>query len=135
MVLALMLGVTNHWVSFLAHKHAAGVDFFLLDSRNRDYLRWDEGQMAGFLAEEDRRRVERGEKAFTQFQKDVHLTCMKDIQKIVSLLCSWITGQSTVQEYVVNSRLLVFLRPLMSHLGTPTHEQFLQLALTKETIQ
>lgn len=40
--MATMLGVTNHWVAFLSHKHEKGVHFYLLDSRNRDFLEWNE---------------------------------------------------------------------------------------------
>ena len=39
----MMLGITNHWGAFIALKtEAAGTEFIYLDSRNRDYLNWDE---------------------------------------------------------------------------------------------
>ena len=38
-----MLGITNHWISFLAHKNLNGnIEFLLFDSRNTDYLNWNE---------------------------------------------------------------------------------------------
>ena len=37
-----MMGVTNHWVSLMAHKFNDKVEFFLFDSRNRNYLEKDE---------------------------------------------------------------------------------------------
>ena len=37
-----MLGVTNHWASFIAYKYNDNIEFYFLDSKNRDYLLWTE---------------------------------------------------------------------------------------------
>jgi hypothetical protein len=48
--------------------------------------------MSRFLIEENARREEMGLKPFTEFQKEVHCTCTKDIQICATLFCSWLTG-------------------------------------------
>lgn len=35
-----MMGITNHWITFFAHKYNEKTEFWVLDSRNRDYLKW-----------------------------------------------------------------------------------------------
>lgn len=47
-----MLGVTNHWISFVAHKSCEGVKYIVMDSRNRDFFLWNEDQIRKFLADE-----------------------------------------------------------------------------------
>lgn len=37
-----MLGVTNHWISFVAHKNRQGTHYVVMDSRNRDFFLWTE---------------------------------------------------------------------------------------------
>ena len=41
-ILAIMLAVTNHWVSLLAHKVNDKTELLFFDSRNVDYLKWNE---------------------------------------------------------------------------------------------
>lgn len=36
-----MLGVTNHWISFVAIKNIKGTQFIVMDSRNRDFFLWN----------------------------------------------------------------------------------------------
>jgi len=36
--------VTNHWLALMAHKFNDKMEMFLFDSRNRDYLEWDEAR-------------------------------------------------------------------------------------------
>lgn len=40
-----MLGVTNHWISFLALKNKNGTTFIVMDSRNRDFFLWNENEI------------------------------------------------------------------------------------------
>ena len=48
-----MLGITNHWASFIAIKAFDGsINFFYFDSRNRDYLEWKESDIIDFLNKE-----------------------------------------------------------------------------------
>ena len=48
-----MLGITNHWASFIAIKASDGsIGFFYFDSRNRDYLEWKESDIIEFLNKE-----------------------------------------------------------------------------------
>ena len=35
-----MMGVTNHWVSMMAHKFNKKVEFYLFDSRNINCMKW-----------------------------------------------------------------------------------------------
>jgi len=35
-----MMGVTNHWVSLMAHKFNQRIEFYFFDSRNLNYLDW-----------------------------------------------------------------------------------------------
>lgn len=44
-VFVMMLGITNHWASFIAYKYNDVVEFFYFDSRNRDYLEWSDEQI------------------------------------------------------------------------------------------
>lgn len=37
-IFAMMLGITNHWGSLIAHKINDVIEFWFFDSRNRDYL-------------------------------------------------------------------------------------------------
>jgi hypothetical protein len=37
---------------------------------------------------------------------------MKDIQQCVSLLSEWVSGYSTIEQFISNSRVMVFLYPL-----------------------
>ena len=42
MLLVCMMGITNHWIAFAAEKNTNGIQFFMFDSRNRDFMEWKE---------------------------------------------------------------------------------------------
>lgn len=50
-----------------------------------------------------------GRQQWNKFYLDLYLQGMKDIQKLNCLMVSWLTGQSTIEGYVSNQKLLVFL--------------------------
>ena len=41
-ILAFMMGITSHWVSLVAHKLNDKVEFLFYDSRNINYLNWND---------------------------------------------------------------------------------------------
>jgi len=36
------MGITNHWALFIAHKINQKIEFWFLDSKNLNFLSWDE---------------------------------------------------------------------------------------------
>jgi len=53
-------GVTNHWFLFVAHRYMDKIEFYMLDSKNRDYLTWNQQQIEEFLVNENKRREKEG---------------------------------------------------------------------------
>ena len=47
--LVIMMGVTNHWVSLLAHKYNDQVEFWLFDSKNKVYWGMNDKEIKEFV--------------------------------------------------------------------------------------
>ena len=47
------MGITNHWVSMLAHKFNDKIEFWYFDSKNRDYLAWNKDETSKWYNEEN----------------------------------------------------------------------------------
>ncbi|CAD8045951.1 unnamed protein product [Paramecium sonneborni] len=117
-----MLGVTNHWICFVAHKNIQGTQFIVMDSRNRDFFLWNEQQIRDFLQQDQLARPQRGQQPLNQFYLDLYEQGMKDLQQIITLLISWITGQTKLESYVSNQKIRVFLNPLIELLEISQNE-------------
>lgn len=48
-----MMGITNHWVTLIAHKFNQKTEFIYCDSRNRDYLDWSKDYIKQWIEEEN----------------------------------------------------------------------------------
>ena len=44
-----MMGITNHWVSFLAHKYNDKVEFWFFNSTNEDSLELTEQEIQDYV--------------------------------------------------------------------------------------
>jgi len=44
-----MMGVTNHWVSFMAHKYNGDVEFWYFDSSNDDFLEMNDEEIQALV--------------------------------------------------------------------------------------
>lgn len=106
-----MLGVTNHWISFLAHKTEKGQEFVYFDSRNTACLDWNETQIESYLKMREKERQARGEKAFTPFELMVRNQSIKDIQEVLHLLFNCFEAQQNLVDFKVDS-LLTLMRDL-----------------------
>jgi len=58
----IMMGITNHWFLFVAHRYKDHVEFWMLDSKNRDYLTWKKSQINEYLDEVNEKRIKEGKK-------------------------------------------------------------------------
>jgi hypothetical protein len=134
MIFAAMLGITNHWISFVAEKSLEGTSYFVLDSRNRDYLQWTEPQMKEFIKEENIVRKNTGREPWNDFYQGVQLQCMKDIQQCVCLMVELLSGLCTIDTFACNSRMRVFLNPLINRVAFGVQE-FMQLQITPQTME
>ncbi|CAD8137740.1 unnamed protein product [Paramecium pentaurelia] len=117
-----MLGVTNHWICFVAYKCIQGTQFIVMDSRNRDFFLWNQQQIRDFLQQDQLERPKRGQNPLNQFYLDLYEQGMKDLQQIITLLISWITGQTKLESYVSNQKIRVFLNPLIELLEISQNE-------------
>ncbi|CAD8142927.1 unnamed protein product [Paramecium octaurelia] len=131
MIQTYMLGVTNHWISFVAVKSIRGTQFIVMDSRNRDFFLWNQQQIRDFLQQDQLDRPKRGQKPLSQFYLDLYEQGMKDLQQLISLLISWLTGQSKLEAYVSNQKIIVFLNPLIELLEI-SQQQYINLKFTNE---
>lgn len=62
-----MMGVTQHWTSFLAHKYNDKIEFYFFDSYNEVTLLWDDNKINNFLEEEKIEREKEGRKPYNEF--------------------------------------------------------------------
>lgn len=104
-VLGFMMGVTNHWVSLVAHHIGGYREYFFLDSRNRPYLHFTEEQIVQLYEEIGQERVHLGKKPFTNWELTVAHQGVKDIQQSVRILMSCLVGQTTLPQVVVSCKV------------------------------
>jgi len=50
------MGVTNHWFALIAHKINGKHVFYLFDSKNEEYLNWNETNIQQKIEEIDSKR-------------------------------------------------------------------------------
>jgi hypothetical protein len=103
-VLCFMLGITNHWVSFVAHKTPSGFEFYYFDSRNRPYLQYGDAQIAGYVDRIDRIRRRLGKPFLTKFQRMVSTQFVKDLQSLLKLLMGCFLGTNSLCEAVITHK-------------------------------
>ena len=104
-VLGFMMGVTNHWVSLVAHHIGGYREFVFLDSRNRPYLQYTEEEIVELYQEIGRERASLGKKPFTNWELTVAHQGVKDIQQSVSILMSCLLGHTTLPQVVVSTKV------------------------------
>jgi hypothetical protein len=63
-----MMGVTNHWVSLLAHKYNDRVEFCFFDSNNRNCWNWNEAQRKLWLQKKNEKRIKQNKKPLDTFK-------------------------------------------------------------------
>mmetsp|Transcript_9814 Transcript_9814/g.19317 ORF Transcript_9814/g.19317 Transcript_9814/m.19317 type:complete len:397 (-) Transcript_9814:912-2102(-) len=100
-VICFMLGITNHWVSFIAHKCAGGFEFYYFDSRNVPYLQYDEAQIEAYLNKNDRIRRRKGQPFMTKFQRMVGSQFVRDLQNLLKLLMGCFLGTNSLNQAMV----------------------------------
>ena len=98
-----MLGVTNHWAMFCAHKFNDRLEFWFMDSRNRDYLLWSQTDAEKFYNEESERRKKDGRKELNSFQIWVNTNNVLDFQISLKLLVGCFLGNTTLYQYSAES--------------------------------
>jgi len=102
-----LLGVTNHWEMMVAHKYNDKVEFWFLDSKNRDYLEWNEEQIQKFLTEENINREKEGKKVWNTFQLWVNHNAIIDTQITLKLLTDCLLGNKNIFQYLSDSEIEV----------------------------
>lgn len=98
-----MMGVTNHWASFLAHKYNDKVEFWLFDSKNRVYWDLDDAGVQKFVQQLHEERIQEGKPAWNSFKIWVQENSIKDIIASTKILCQCLVGNETLQEVKINS--------------------------------
>ena len=104
-VLGFMMGVTNHWVSLVAHCVGGFREFVFLDSRNRNYLKFDEAAIVSLYETVQRERIETGRKPLNNWELTVAHQGVKDIQSAVHILMECLTGRTTLPQVVVTHKV------------------------------
>ncbi|KAL4435335.1 hypothetical protein ABPG74_022818 [Tetrahymena malaccensis] len=117
LVFVMMLGITNHWGSFIAHKCNENIEFWFFDSRNRDYLLWDDEQIEQWCIEAQEKRKKLGQKPWSEFDKQVQTTCVHDIQESLETLCQCLLGNMTLHDYQSNNLFQVFEKAFRKHIS------------------
>jgi len=100
-----MMGITNHWFLLFVHKFKDHIEFWMLDSKNRDYLTWKPEQIDAFLSEENERRKKEGESPLNNFRLWVAHNAMVDSQISVDLLANCFLGSTTLHHFVADSEV------------------------------
>lgn len=103
-VMCFILGITNHWVSFLAHKSPSGYEFYYFDSRNVPYMKYDDAQIENYINKTDRKRRKLGKPHLTKFQRMVGTQFVKDLQSLIQLLMGCFLGTNSLNEAVINHK-------------------------------
>ena len=62
------MAVTNHWLSFLAHKIDGKTEFIVFDSRNIDYMKYNEKEIWDFTFNLAKKRAKEGRKPWSKFK-------------------------------------------------------------------
>ncbi|KAM3146618.1 hypothetical protein pb186bvf_001148 [Paramecium bursaria] len=138
-ILNIIIGATNHWVVLIAINDLQRLKFYFLDSRNDDYLLFDEQQVDKYVNQVDQYdQITFGSKPMQQYQKDIFYQSVFDIQNVSKLITRFISGEENIHNYITFQALKGFLNPLFEALLI-TQEQFLQLnihdiTLSKESI-
>jgi hypothetical protein len=104
-VLCIMLGVTNHWTTLLAHKYNSFTEYFFMDSRNVPYLNYTEDQIAQHVEESNQKRREDGRKILTPFQIMINKQSVADLQRTLEILMNCLLGNTTLPSVVIEDKI------------------------------
>lgn len=94
-------------MSFLAHKYNNHVELIFLDSRNVDYLTFSEQQIIDHVDQMAQNRIKEGKVPYTNFKIMINQQSIRDLQKIISLLCNCMIGNTTLWKYYNDRRFIV----------------------------
>lgn len=107
-VVVFMMGITNHWTSFLAHKHDQKIEFWFFDSRNTPYINFSKEDIAKHLVEVQEMKRQQKKPLMNQFRMMCYENCINDIQESVRILCDCLMGNETLLDYTINYYFDIF---------------------------
>jgi hypothetical protein len=106
-VLALMLGVTNHWTSLAIVKRGPNVAFYYFDSKNRNVLNRTTTGLRQLLAEYEQEHLASG-RELPKWQREVFEQYVKDMQLTYDLLNACVRGDLTLAAFNLQRTLELF---------------------------
>jgi len=112
-----MMGITNHWFLFVAHRYMDHVEFWMLDSKNRDYLTWQKEQIDAFLNEENEKRKKEQKPVLNSFKLWVSHNAMLDSQISVNLLANCFLGNTSLHHFVADSEVRMLTKSFLEMFG------------------
>lgn len=83
------------------------MELFFLDSRNIDYLTFSEQQIIEHVEEMAQQRIKEGKVPYTNFKIMINQQSIRDIQRIISLLCNCVIGNTTLWKYYNDRRFII----------------------------
>jgi hypothetical protein len=96
------LGVTNHWISLVAHKVGKKAEFFLLDSKNRDFLLWSEEDIKSYVSKIREEHAAQGKPAWSDFRFSIGVQSFLDAQFAVRMLMDCLVGNASLLSIEAN---------------------------------
>ena len=93
------------------------MEFWYMDSRNRDYLLWTEQDTRNYLAEDEAKKKKEGKKPRTEFQIWVNLNNVQDTQFSLELLVNSFLGNTSLTQYLVECDFNSIVKELKANLA------------------
>ncbi|CAD8132230.1 unnamed protein product [Paramecium pentaurelia] len=124
LIQAYMLGITFHWVSFVAVKTKTQTKFYFMDSKNIDYCEWGVNQIQEYLNDINNQRIKIGRIPYKPYELDMYLQGILDLQGLIKLMVQILRGELNFNEYLSDSSTLMYVQPLYELLGM-SEQQFL----------
>jgi hypothetical protein len=98
----ILMGITNHWSVLLAHKYNDKTEFWLLDSKNLDYLLWNKEKIMEYLNMRNEEKKKYGQPLMNTFQLWVAENSYEDHQTTVKLLVDCMLGNTTLKHFIAH---------------------------------
>ena len=98
----------------VAHRFEDKIEFWFLDSKNRDYLTWNEEEISKFLSTENENRKRDGKTVWKQFQIWVNHNAILDAQYTMDIIINCLLGNKNIFEYAVDAEVDVIYSGISS---------------------
>ena len=103
--MAMILGVTNHWLTVLAYKVPATgqVGVLYLDSNNTPILRASDEELNRILASKEQEKMKKRGEGYTTWQRTIKLQAWKDQRHLLDVLSDCLSGRHNLRTELLDS--------------------------------